>query len=95
VILRRLIRVPTVILANLILGENVIPEFLQENCVPHRLAEALVPLLIEGEERRAQLAAFSRLDAIMQLAVSPSERAAQIVFSTACATRLKRRESLE
>jgi lipid-A-disaccharide synthase len=95
IILRRLIRVPTVILANLILGENVIPEFLQENCVPHRLAEALVPLLFDSEERRAQLAAFSRLEAAMQLAVSPSERAARIVFSTACATRLKRRGSLE
>ncbi len=94
-ILRRLIRVPTVILANLVLGENVVPEFLQEHCVPHRLADALVPLLFDTAERRAQLAAFSRLDAVMQIATSPSERAARIVFSTACKTMLERRRSLE
>ena len=94
-ILRRLIQVPTVILANLVLGENVVPEFLQEHCVPHQLADALVPLLFDTAERRAQLAAFSRLDAVMQIATSPSECAARIVFSTACATRLERRRSLE
>ena len=33
-ILRRAIRVSSVILANLVIGEDVIPEFLQENCTP-------------------------------------------------------------
>ena len=27
-------RLPSVILANLVLGENVVPEFLQEDCTP-------------------------------------------------------------
>ena len=45
---RRLIRVPSVILANLVLGENVVPEFLQDACTPERLAEALVPLIGMG-----------------------------------------------
>src|SRR5262249_28072707 len=41
---RRMIKVPSVILANLVLGENVVPEFMQEACVAEELAEALVPL---------------------------------------------------
>jgi lipid-A-disaccharide synthase len=82
VIARRLIQVPSVILANLVLGENVVPEFLQENCTPERLAGALQPLLCDGPERERQLAAFARLDAIMELGkASPSERAAEVVLA--------------
>ena len=44
-IARRLIRVHSVILANLVIGENVVPELVQEDCTPDRLAAALVPLL--------------------------------------------------
>ena len=40
-ILRRAIKVNSVILANLVIGENVIPEFLQEDCTPEKLAAAL------------------------------------------------------
>lgn len=81
---RRMIRVPSVILANLVLEENVVPEFLQEACTPEGLAEALVPLLGDTPERRRQLAAFARLDAIMQIGRgAPSERAAEIVIGLA------------
>ena len=83
VIARRLIQVPSVILANLVLGENVVPELLQEDCTPERLADALVPLLGDTPERRRQLEAFARLDAIMEIgAAPPSERAADIVLAT-------------
>ena len=34
---------PSVILANLVIGENVVPELLQRDCTPERLADALVP----------------------------------------------------
>ncbi len=33
-IARRLIRVPSVILTNLVLGDNVVPEFIQTDCTP-------------------------------------------------------------
>ena len=83
-IARRLIRVPSVILANLVLGENVVPELLQDECVPERLAAALVPLLADGPERRHQLEAFGRLDGIMEIATAqPSRRAAEIVLAAA------------
>ena len=44
-ILRRAIKVNSVILANLVVGENVVPEFLQEDCTPEKLAAALRDLL--------------------------------------------------
>ena len=71
----------TVILANLVLGENVVPEFLQSDCTPDRLAAGLVPLLGDSPERRRQLDAFARLDTIMDLGgEAPSARAARAVL---------------
>jgi len=79
---RRLVRIPTVILANLVIGETVVPEFLQEDCVPEKLAPALRALLTDTPERRSQLAAFGRLDGIMSTgARAPSELAADIVLA--------------
>jgi lipid-A-disaccharide synthase len=81
---RRLIRVPSVILANLVLGEPVVPEFLQEACRPDALADALLPLLRETPERRRQIESFARLDAVMQIGVAqPAQRAAEIVLELA------------
>lgn len=81
---RRMIRVPSVILANLVLRENVVPEFLQDACTPESLAAALLPLLSDSPERQRQMQAFARLDAIMQTdGARPSERAAQVVLEMA------------
>jgi lipid-A-disaccharide synthase len=81
-IIRRLIRVPSIILANLVIGQNIVPEFLQENCVPARLAEALISVLGEGPARRKQLDAFATLDAVMGIgALQPSDAAAAAVLA--------------
>jgi lipid-A-disaccharide synthase len=87
-IARRVLRVPSVILANLVLGENVVPEFLQEDCTGPRLAEALVPLLSDTPQRRRQCESFTRLDAIMEIGkASPARRAAGIVLRHAAGRR--------
>ncbi len=79
---RRLIQVPSVILANLALGEIVVPEFLQEACTPDELSRALLPLLRDGPERRRQIEAFTRLDTIMEVGTrSPATNAANVVLS--------------
>jgi lipid-A-disaccharide synthase len=81
---RYLIRTDTVVLANLVLGEKVVPEFLQENCTPEALANALMPLLSDTLERARQLEALSRVPARLALASgSPSEVAARIVLKYA------------
>ena len=84
VVARRMIKVPSVILANLVLGENVVPEFIQEACTAEKLATALVPLLSDTPQRARQIEAFSRLDAIMEIGSHvPAARAAEIVLDTA------------
>ncbi|WP_131868205.1 MULTISPECIES: lipid-A-disaccharide synthase [unclassified Bradyrhizobium] len=84
-ILRRAIRVSSVILANLVIGKDVIPEYLQEDCTPEKLAPALRDLLTESPLRRQQVEAFARLDQIMSTGnTSPSVLAADIVLATMC-----------
>jgi lipid-A-disaccharide synthase len=82
-ILLRAIKVSTVILANLVLGENIVPEFIQQDCTSDNLARALRPLLTDTPERARQLAAFGKLDAIMSTGkATPSVGAADIVLAT-------------
>ena len=82
-ILRRAIKVSSVILANLVIGENVVPEFLQEDCTPEKLAPALRDVLGDSALRRSQLEAFARIDSIMSTGNQPpSTRAADIVLAT-------------
>jgi len=70
-----------VILANLILGENAVPEFLQGDCTAENMVAALLPLLADSPERARQVQAFSRLDKVMDIGHAvPSERAADVIL---------------
>jgi lipid-A-disaccharide synthase len=81
-IARRLISVHSVILANLVLGENAVPEFLQEECAAERLAPALADLMPDGPVRQQQIEAFARLHRIMSTGVrTPSQCAAEEVIA--------------
>jgi lipid-A-disaccharide synthase len=81
---RLFINVPSVILANLILGENAVPEFIQRACTAERLAVAVLPLLADTPERRKQTEAFARLDTIMEIGTAkPGDRAASLVLDCA------------
>jgi lipid-A-disaccharide synthase len=87
-----LITAQSAILANLVLGENVVPEFLQRNCTPGKLAAAVLPLLSDTPERRRQVEAFARLDDLMEIGrASPSDRAAAVVLD--CAFNQPRRKA--
>ncbi|HLX18233.1 MAG TPA: lipid-A-disaccharide synthase [Bradyrhizobium sp.] len=82
-ILRRVVNVTSVILANLVLGENVVPEFLQEDCTSERLLGGLREVLTDTPLRQRQLKAFARIDGIMSTGNQPpSVRAADIVLAT-------------
>jgi lipid-A-disaccharide synthase len=77
-------RLPSVILANLVLGENAVPELIQEDCTADKLTAALVPLLSDTPERSRQVEAFARLDRIMGVGeAAPSAKAAAIVLEVA------------
>lgn len=76
-----IVRVKSIVLANLVVGENVVPEFLNEAASPERLAEEAIRLLDDTAERRRQVAAFERLDDAMSLGTeTPSGRAADAVL---------------
>jgi lipid-A-disaccharide synthase len=79
--LKYLIKVDTIVLANLILGENVIREYIQDDCHAQSLGDALLALAADGEARDRQVEAFARLDEAMDIGEeTPSGRAARLVM---------------
>ncbi|WP_375409235.1 lipid-A-disaccharide synthase, partial [uncultured Methylobacterium sp.] len=81
---RRLIQVPTIVLPNLILGQNAMPEFIQAECNATRLSDAVAPLIAGGPARETQVLALDRIDDLMRLpdGDDPSRSAARIVLGT-------------
>jgi lipid-A-disaccharide synthase len=95
VIARMVATTRTIGLANIILGETVMPELLQRQASPPRLAEALVAIIGDTPARRRQLDAFARLDAIMEIGdAAPSARAAAIVLDMARMGRQRRPDNM-
>jgi lipid-A-disaccharide synthase len=82
--LKYLIKVPSILLPNLILGHRAIPEKLQRDCTPEALGAALTGAIREGPDRTAQIEAFTRLDELMRLpdGRTPSAHAAEAVLET-------------
>ncbi len=79
--LRFLVKVPSVVLANLVLGENVFPEYLQEECTPELLSAAVELLLKNTPERRAQVKALATIaDRMQPVGGAPSEIAAETIL---------------
>ena len=82
-VIRNALRAISVILANIVVGENVVPEFIQRDCTAEKLLPALREVLADSAMRRRQLAAFAKIDAIMSTGNQPpSVRAADIVLAT-------------
>lgn len=79
--LKFLLKVPSIVLANLVLGTRVYPEFVQEAATPENLAAAIVPLLSATPERQAQLSGLAPIAERMRIdGSSPSEAAAEVVL---------------
>lgn len=79
-IIRRFVTSSSVILANLVIGENVITEFIQQDCTPDKLAAALQQVLDDTPMRQRQITALARLDGIMGIGrASPSRDAAAVI----------------
>jgi lipid-A-disaccharide synthase len=81
--LRFFIRAQSIVLPNLVLGENAFPEFIQYDCTPAKLSNALLPLLGATEARARQLQALQRIDERLLLpGTTPSEAAARAALDT-------------
>ena len=66
-IARRLVKIDTVLLCNLVLGRSIVPEYMQEEATPAALAAAVMRLLPNDLPRTEQIMAFEELDRIMAL----------------------------
>ncbi len=81
-IARRLIRVKHVAMVNLLAGRLVVPELLQEDCTPARLAATLRTLLEDDGAASAQRQAFRAvMDSLMPGDRLPSTAAAEAVLA--------------
>ncbi|MGH6865725.1 MAG: lipid-A-disaccharide synthase [Methyloceanibacter sp.] len=68
-------------LVNLLMGHEIVPEFLQEECTPARLAAALDELLSSAEAREKQRRGFRDVVKVLgEKTPPPSERAAKVVM---------------
>ncbi|MEO0823987.1 MAG: lipid-A-disaccharide synthase [Pseudomonadota bacterium] len=81
-IVRRLIKVDSANLVNLVSATRAVPEFYQEACTPEALAGALAPLLDGSPAREAQCrAAAAALTALGRGGAAPAVRAARSVLA--------------
>jgi lipid-A-disaccharide synthase len=62
---RRLVRVEHVALANLVAGERLVPEVLQGDATPERLAREMIPLLDEGPTRARMVQGLAKVRAAL------------------------------
>jgi lipid-A-disaccharide synthase len=78
---RRMIRVPHVAIVNLLGAGPIVPELLQENCTPERLADTLGELLANPETAAAQQRGFKQVIASLRPdGQTPSAAAAEAVL---------------
>lgn len=79
--LKWLANVDTIVLPNLILGENVVPEFIDKDCNADTLVQSLLPLFEGGGKRMEQITAFLRLQELCSVQPdTPSRLSAKLVL---------------
>ncbi len=78
---RFLIKVNSIVLPNLIVEENFIPEFIQDRATAQNLAQAVKKLLEDDKMRHQQIIAFKRVREALSLSgAKPSDRAAEVIL---------------
>jgi lipid-A-disaccharide synthase len=71
-------------LVNILLDKAIIPEYMQFNCTPQKLARALWTVWSDKSKREVQLTAFQRVRKLLQSGkVMPSEKAAKVICEVA------------
>lgn len=80
-IVRRMAIAPSATLSNLIMGEHIVPEYLQNDCTPANLVPAVEKILLDEEARNAQIQAAEEIARALGLEGSPpADRAADVVL---------------
>ncbi|NIY74203.1 lipid-A-disaccharide synthase [Thalassospira sp. HF15] len=80
-IAKRLIKIDTVTIVNLVLGNKLIPEFLQDKCKAKSIIPALEKLMADSPERTAQIEGFDKACSLLGFGDRPpSEKAADQIL---------------
>jgi lipid-A-disaccharide synthase len=77
-IMRQMAYLPYVGMPNILAGEKLVPELLQDQATPQALADALLALLRDGEARKRQIARFRDFHAMLRQ--NTAEKAADAVL---------------
>lgn len=80
------IKVPYFAMVNLIAGEELVPELVQQNFTAEKVVEQVTQLLVDGGARNRQLEGFQRVRTALQAPAStetarPADRAAEIILN--------------
>ncbi len=82
IIARRMIKIPYVAIVNLLAGRALVPELLQQDCNPTKLAETVEHLLTTPTAANAQREGFTKVIAsLYPQTTTPSNAAAQQILS--------------
>ncbi|MBE71900.1 MAG: lipid-A-disaccharide synthase [Thalassospira sp.] len=80
-IAKRLIKIDTVTIVNLVLGKKLIPEFLQDKCKAKKIIPVLETLMADSPERAAQIDGFEEACTLLGFGDRPpSEKAAEQIL---------------
>ena len=81
--IRKMITIKYANLANLLADRMIIPELIQEDCTPDKIATAVLPLLTQTQTRATQRMELADIASMLGVddPQSPSEKAADIVLS--------------
>jgi lipid-A-disaccharide synthase len=77
-LMKRMVYLPYVGLPNILAGEHLVPEFLQDKATPGALAEALLALLQDESAQRRQVRKFHEMHAVLRQ--NTAEKAARAVL---------------
>lgn len=77
-LMKRMLYLPYIGLPNILAGERLVPEFIQDQATPGALAEALLALLQDESEQRRQVAKFRDIHATLRQ--NTAEKAADAVL---------------
>ncbi len=80
---KRLVKTPWVGMPNILLGEEVFPELLQEEATPENAADAVRPWLVDDEARKAVQAKLARLFALLDAGGDPLAKVAEMALALA------------
>lgn len=76
---KRLVKLPHIGLANIVIGEKVYPELLQSECTPERVIDECLKVL--GDRERFRLKTQGLVERLLPSRVSPSRRAAESILN--------------